>query len=171
MLDCVEDVKYGAGYLVDSVIILDKNSISIQPDTMIKIKEEKVNELHNNLRLACMLLANVADEKTMMPSLNGIPMNSLQVFTYFNMGSESFAKIYYQLLRDNIIATLTTGNLECIILNPDYFTGYDDDSIWYVVNIFESNNIYIEENGIKVMQENTGILAKRMRHFKKMGYI
>ena len=141
---------------------------------MIKIKEEKVNELQNNLRLACMLLANVADEQTMMPSLNGKPMNSLQIFTYFNMGKDAFSHIYYKLLRKNIIATLTTGTLECIILNPDYFTGYDDNynsSMEYLRNIFENNNIYIEENGIKSMQEDTRILAKRMRHFKKMGYI
>ena len=167
-------MKYGAGYLVDSVIILDKNSISIQPDTMIKIKEEKVNELSNNLRLACMLLANVADEKTMMPSLNGKPMNSFQIFAYFNMDRATFSRIYYELLRNNIMATITTGTLECLILNPDYFIGYDDNynqCIEYIYNIFNNNNIYIEENGTKLMQEDMGILVKRMKHFKNMGYI
>ena len=37
--------------------------------------------------------------------------------------------------------------------------------------IFNNNNIYIEENGTKLMQEDMGILVKRMKHFKNMGYI
>lgn len=151
--------------MVDRIIIV--NYI----DHMVKINEKKVNNLKMHVRLACYMLANVTDEKTLMPSINGRPMNSAELTMFINISKVAFGKTYFDMLRENVVAMIATGSLECIVLNPDFFTGWhDSEYINFLRNtVFSVENITLRKNNTSMPREDMSSLRKRMKEFRKLG--
>lgn len=140
---------------------------------MIKINESKLSKLGVNLRFACMLLANVCDDKSMMPTIDGKPLNSNQLFMYFNMPQRTFANLYYELQKKGVIATIVTSELETIVLNPAFFIGYTENDAIKFINeyIFGKQNMMLGSRDRQKQQDDSHILRKRIKEFRKMGYI
>ena len=140
---------------------------------MVKTNSNKVESLKVNLRFACMLLANVCDDFSMMPMIDGRPLNSMQLFTYFNLNKIMFTSLYYELQRNNIMATVVTAGLESIVLNPEFFTGYKQTPIIDFLRdyIFGKQNVFMKGKSVYENKEDMAVLKKRIKEFSKMGYI
>jgi hypothetical protein len=153
---------------------VDKNLQLYIVDTMIKVNENEVQEFSPVIRLACFMLANVTDSDTMIPSLDNKPMNSTQLSVYFNLDDKMFSKTYYGLMKLGIIASIITGGLECVLLNPKYFldcysqpiTGFLTDQIFNQFNVFQ-----YKENGYDEDKKDKIMIKQRMSQLRKLGYI
>lgn len=141
---------------------------------MVKIIEDNVKDFSIQIRLACFMLANVCDPKTMMPSLDGLPMDINKLATYFNLDKVRFSGLYSDLLKNNIIANIMTGGLDCYVLNPAYFSGFEDEQLSQLVDniVFGTRNYTLVEKITQdVSQTDIQKLNKKMKQLRKLGYI
>jgi hypothetical protein len=141
---------------------------------MVKIIENKVENLQVRVRLACFMLANICDPQTMMPSLDGVPIDINKMSIYFNLDKSGFSGLYYELGRQNIFANIMASGLDCYILNPEYFCGFENEQLVSLAKntIFNVKNyeVYLEPKQI-TKKSDIKNLNKKMKRLKKLGYI
>jgi hypothetical protein len=141
---------------------------------MVKIIENKVENLQVRVMLACFMLANICDPQTMMPSLDGVPIDINKMSIYFNLDKSGFSGLYYELGRQNIFANIMASGLDCYILNPEYFCGFENEQLVSLAKniIFNVKNyeVYLEPKQI-TKKSDIKNLNKKMKRLKKLGYI
>jgi hypothetical protein len=141
---------------------------------MVRIIENKVENLQVRVRLACFMLANICDPQTMMPSLDGVPIDINKMSIYFNLDKSGFSGLYYELGRQNIFANIMASGLDCYILNPEYFCGFENEQLVSLAKniIFNVKNyeVYLEPKQI-TKKSDIKNLNKKMKRLKKLGYI